>query len=142
MLVRLGVFIFWLIHFLPSLVLVWIGNTLGILLYLLVAERRNVSTINLKLCFPELSDEARKKLLRDHFKMFARGLIERSILWWSIAEYISSLIRVEDVEHFEAMKDKPAILLTPISSAWMSVASGSLSMPMRYAGMRTRRTVT
>lgn len=113
MLVRLGVFIFWLIHFLPFRIIVAMGNGLGTVLYPLAAERRKVGSINLKLCFPDMRDEAREKLLRDHFKLFCRGLIERSILWWSSAEYISSLIRVEGIEHFEAIKDKPAILLTP-----------------------------
>ncbi len=113
MLARLGVFVFWLIHFLPFRIIVAIGNVIGLLLYHLAVERRRVGTINLKLCFPDMSDEARKELLRNHFKMFGRGLIERSILWWSSAERISSLIRVEGVEHFEALKDKPAILLTP-----------------------------
>jgi len=113
MLVRLGVFILWLIHFLPFRAIVAIGSGLGLLLYLVAAERRRVGAINLKLCFPDMSDEARSKLLRDHFRMFGRGLIERSILWWSSAERISGLIRVEGVEHFEAVKGKPAILLTP-----------------------------
>jgi len=113
MLVRLGVFILWLMHFLPFRVLVWIGTSLGSLLYLVAAERRRVGAVNLKLCFPDMSDAARTRLLREHFKMFARGLIERTILWWSSAEYISSLIRVEGAEHFEALRGKPAILLTP-----------------------------
>lgn len=113
MLARLGVFIFWLIHFLPFRIVVAIGNGLGILLYPFAAERRRVGMINLKLCFPEMSEEARKKLVRAHFKMFTRGLIERSILWWSSAERIASLIRVEGEEHFNAIKDKPSILLTP-----------------------------
>lgn len=113
MLARLGVFILWLIHFLPFRAIVAIGNGVGLLLYALSAERRRVGAINLKLCFPELGDEERKKLLRDHFMMFGRGLIERCILWWSSAEYIRSLIRVEGIEHFEAVKDKPSILLTP-----------------------------
>ena len=113
MLARLGVFIFWLIHFLPFRLIVAIGNGIGVLLYPLASERREVGLINLKLCFPDMSDEARKKLLRAHFKMFCRGLIERSILWWASAERISSLIRVEGIEHFEAIKDKSSILLTP-----------------------------
>ncbi|MDO8349600.1 MAG: lipid A biosynthesis acyltransferase [Gallionella sp.] len=113
MLVRLGVFILWLIHWLPFRVIVAIGKGVGMLLFLLAAERRRVGDINLKLCFPGMSDQARKKLMRDHFKMFGRGIIERSILWWSSAERIRSLIRVEGVEHFEAIKDKSAILLTP-----------------------------
>lgn len=113
MLARLGVFIFWLIHFLPFRVIVAIGNGLGILFYPFAAERRRVGMVNLKLCFPEMGEEARKKLLCEHFKMFMRGLIERSILWWASAEHINSLIRVEGVEHFEAIKDKSSILLTP-----------------------------
>lgn len=113
MLARLGVFIFWLIHFLPFRVIVAIGNGFGILFYPFAAERRRVGMINLKLCFPEMSESARKKLLREHFKMFMRGLIERSILWWASAERINGLIRVEGAEHFEAIKDKSSILLTP-----------------------------
>ncbi len=110
---RLGVFILWLIHFLPFRVIVTIGNGIGSLLYLLAAERRKVGATNLKLCFPSLSEEARSELLRGHFRMFGRGLIERSILWWASAERISRLVRVEGVEHFDAVRGKPAILLTP-----------------------------
>jgi Kdo2-lipid IVA lauroyltransferase/acyltransferase len=113
MLTRLGVFIFWLIHFLPFRAIVAIGNGIGILLYPLARERRRVADINLRLCFPEMGDAAREKLIREHFKMFARGVIERSLLWWASAERINSLIRVEGVEHFEAVKGQPMILLTP-----------------------------
>jgi KDO2-lipid IV(A) lauroyltransferase len=113
MFARLGVFIFWLIHFLPFRVIVAIGNGLGILFYPFAAERRRVGMINLKLCFPEMDEAARRKLLRAHFKMFMRGLVERSIVWWSSAERINSLIRVNGVEHFDALKGQPMILLTP-----------------------------
>jgi len=113
MLARLGVLIFWLIHFLPFRIIVAIGNGLGTLAYPFAAERRRVGNINLKLCFPEMSEAAREKLLRAHFKMFMRGVIERSILWWSSGERIRGLIRVEGIEHFEAIKGQPAILLVP-----------------------------
>lgn len=141
MLVRLGVFILWLIHFLPFRVIVAIGNGLGSLLYLLAADRRRIGNINLKLCFPDMSDEARVRLVRDHFKMFSRGLIERSILWWSSAERISSLIRVEGVEHFEAVKDKPAILLVPhfvgmdAGGQWIAQHTDTVCM---YSNQRSR----
>ena len=113
MLALSGVFLLWLMHFLPFRVLVWVGNTFGFLLYLLATERRRVATINLRLCFPDMSDAQRARLLRDHFKIFGRSLIERTILWWSSGARIRSLIRVEGVEHFDAVKGKPAILLTP-----------------------------
>jgi len=113
MLARLGVFILWLVHFLPFRVIVVLGNVTGSLLYLLATERRRVGEINLKLCFPQMNAGERNRLMRDHFRMFARSLIERSILWWSSAEKISNLIRVEGIEHFEATRGQPAILLTP-----------------------------
>lgn len=113
MLARLGVFVLWLMHFLPFRVIVAIGNSMGSLLYLLAGERRRVGLINLKLCFPEMTDQAREQLLKDHFKLFLRGIIERSILWWASSDRISSLIRVEGIGHFEAIWGKPAILLTP-----------------------------
>ncbi len=141
MLVRSGVFLLWLMHFLPFRVLVWIGNALGLLLYTVAAERRRVATINLRLCFPDLNDVQRARLVRDHFKMFARGLIERSILWWSSAVRIRSLIRIEGMENFEAVKGKPAILLTPhfvgmdVGGSWISQHIDTVCM---YANQKNR----
>ena len=113
MLARLGVFILWLIHFLPFRVIVWMGVGVGVLLHAFGKKRRRIATINLQKCFPAMNNEQRTKLVREHFKMFGRGLMERTVLWWGSAEQISSLIRVEGVEHFEAIKNKPSILLTP-----------------------------
>lgn len=113
MFVRFGVFVMWLLHLLPFRVLVAMGNGLGSVLYFVARERRNVGDINLKLCFPNMSQAERKKLLQEHFKLFTRGLLERSLLWWASARRLNSLIRIEGVEHFEAVKGQPMILLTP-----------------------------
>lgn len=110
---RLAVFIFWLLHFLPYRALIAIGNGLGALLFLLAKERRCVATVNLQLCFPDMTETARESLVREHFKLFTRGVIERCILWWGSAARINSLIRVEGIAHFEAIKNQPSILLTP-----------------------------
>lgn len=141
MLVRLGVFILWLIHFLPFRVIVAIGNGTGLMLHLLAADRRRIGDINLKLCFPDMSDAARAKLLRDHFKMFGRGLIERCILWWASPERIQRLIRVEGIEHFDAIKNQPAILLTPhfvgmdAGGQWVAQHTDTVCM---YANQKSR----
>jgi KDO2-lipid IV(A) lauroyltransferase len=82
---RLAVFVLWLIHFLPFRVIVAIGNGLGELAYRLARGRRRVGEINLRLCFPHMPEAERERLLHAHFRMFMRGLIERSVLWWSSA---------------------------------------------------------
>jgi KDO2-lipid IV(A) lauroyltransferase len=141
MLTRIAVFILWLMHFLPFRVLVAIGNTLGRLLYRLAKERRRVGEINLRLCFPDKSEAWREQVLREHFKMFARGFFERSILFWASAERICSLIRVEGIEHFNSIKDKPAIFLTPhfigldIAGSWISQQVDAVSV---YSNQKNR----
>ncbi len=110
---RLVVFLLWLIHFLPFPVIVAIGNAFGEVAWRLAGSRRRVGRINLALCFPQMDETARARLLRAHFRMFVRAFVERGILWWSSAARINSLIRVEGAEHFEAARGQPMILLTP-----------------------------
>ena len=141
MAVRIGVFVLWLLHFLPFGILVGIGNLLGLLLYVLARERRRVATINLRLCFPQMDEAQRRRLVRKNFQAFGRSLIERSILWWASGARISSLIRVEGVEHFTAIKGQPAILLTPhfvgmdAGGQWIAQHTDTVCM---YANQKNR----
>lgn len=111
--IRIGLFAVWLLHFLPLSLLAPIGEGLGVLLYWLGRERRQVARINLRLCFPEMSDAAREKLVRRHFRAFARSVLERGILWWSSKARIQQLVRIEGLEHWQAVKDRPVIWLAP-----------------------------
>jgi KDO2-lipid IV(A) lauroyltransferase len=140
MLARLGVFILWLIHFLPFRIIVAIGNGIGLLLYLLAGSRRRVGEINLKLCVPELGDGERSKLLRDHFMMFGRSFVERGVIWWSGAARINGLIRIEGREHFDAIQGRPAILLVPhfvgmdVGGQWIAQHADTVCM---YANQKS-----
>lgn len=125
MMTRIGIFLMWLLHFLPLPLLAWVGNALGMLLYALSAERRRVATINLRLCFPQMDERERGALVRAHFRMFARCFLERGILWWSSRERIQRLIRVEGLEHLKTVQGGPVIVLAPhfvaldVGGSWM-----------------------
>ena len=110
---RFGLFIVWLLHFLPLPLLAWVGQGLGMLLYGFGRERRRVARINLRLCFPQMSERVREQLLRRHFRAFARSLLERGIVWWSSAARIQKVVRIEGIEHWNAVRDKPVIWLAP-----------------------------
>lgn len=110
---RLGIFILWLLHFLPLGILSRLGQLVGLVLYSVAAERRRVAEINLKLCFPQMSEHERAALVRRVFQMFGRSFIERGIIWWANAARINRLIRVEGREHFDAVRRQPSILLVP-----------------------------
>jgi Kdo2-lipid IVA lauroyltransferase/acyltransferase len=113
MLTRIALGIMWLLRLLPLSLLAAIGNGLGRLLYALGRERRRICLINLAHCMPELSAREREALARRHFQAFARTFLERSILWWSSPARIRRLVRIEGMEHFEAVRGKPVILLAP-----------------------------
>ncbi len=111
--VRLGLALIWLLHFLPPAMLARAGACLGTLLYAVARARRHVVHTNLRLCFPALNTAARARLAREHFRAFGRSLLEHGILWWGTKADVQALVRVEGLEHWRAVTDRPVILLAP-----------------------------
>jgi KDO2-lipid IV(A) lauroyltransferase len=62
---------------------------------------------------PELSEEARRALAREHFRSYSRSIFERSILWWAPEARVRKLIHVEGSVPQAAMEAGPTILLCP-----------------------------
>ena len=111
--VRLGLALIWLLRFLPLQVLARLGAALGTVLYVLAGARRKVVLINLRLCFPQLQDDECRRLARAHFRAFARSLLEHGILWWGSGADVQALVKVEGLEHWRGVTDRPVILLAP-----------------------------
>jgi Kdo2-lipid IVA lauroyltransferase/acyltransferase len=110
---RIALALVWLLHWLPLPLLAAIGRGFGRLLYALGRERRHITLTNLGLCFPQLSADERQALARHHFEAFGRSVLERGILWWSSKERIQRLVRIEGIEHWRAVADRPVIWLAP-----------------------------
>ncbi len=128
---RFAVALFWLLHFLPLPMLAGLGCGLGRLLYHLAGRRRKIVRINLGLCFPELSEVERTRLAKTHFKMLARSLLERGILWWSSKKRLSRLIRFTGEEKINALREagKPIILLAP---HFVGLDAGGIGIALRF----------
>ena len=110
---RLVLVVVWGLHFLPLAVLSRIGSGVGLLLYPLVWGRRRVGRTNLRLCFPDWTESERRRLLRRHFQAFGRAILERGILWWSSKERVMRVVRIEGLEHWQAVRDRPVIWFAP-----------------------------
>lgn len=111
MLTRVAAAILWVLHFLPLALLAPVGRGLGLLFYLLGRRRREIALTNLRLCFPEMDETARKSLARAHFAALGRSVVERGIAWWARAERVRRIVRIEGLEHLKC--GRPVILLTP-----------------------------
>lgn len=112
---HLTVATFWLLHWLPLPLLARVGEAVGEITYRLAAPRRHIAMVNLRLCFPELDDAARRRLARAHFHALGRSLVERGLLWWASEARLKRLIRLEGAERLRALvaAGKPVILLAP-----------------------------
>jgi len=110
---RLGLFVVWLLHLLPLALLAPLGRATGLLLFAMARARRNVALTNLRLCFPEWSEAEHKRVACCHFQVVARAFLEHGILWWSSKERIQKSVRVEGLEHWQAVAGKPVIWLAP-----------------------------
>ena len=110
---RLGLAIVWLLHFLPLRLLAPLGAALGTVLYWLVVPRRKVVFTNLRLCFPQLSENERRELARKHFRAFGRSVLEHGVLWWGTKDAVMRLVSVEGLEHWRGIEDRPVLLLAP-----------------------------
>ena len=111
--IRLGLFVVWLLHLLPLALLAPLGRAVGQLLYAVARERRHVALTNLKLCFPQWSVAEQKRIAHRHFQVVARSFLEHGILWWSSKARIQKLVRIVGLEHWQAVAHKPVIWLAP-----------------------------
>lgn len=65
------------------------------------AKRRQIVEINLKSCFPELSQQDLNSMARCHFDEVGKSLIDLSRVWFASDESLLSDIDVEGWEHVE-----------------------------------------
>jgi KDO2-lipid IV(A) lauroyltransferase len=81
-----------------------LGRGIGALAFALARSRRHAARVNLRLCFPELDDAARERLLRDTFRDFGIGLFEFARAWWGDVAPMRRDVRIEGLEHLRALQ--------------------------------------
>ncbi len=103
----------WMLAKLPFSVQIQAGKRLGWLLYHALARRRHIARTNLRLCFPELSESERERLLREHFGALGIALFELGLAWWASDERLRRLVKATGLEHIQQSlrRGKGVILL-------------------------------
>lgn len=77
---------------------------LGPLSSLTLPSRRRIAERNFELCFPELSEAERRRLLSRHFRYLAEMLAESAIAWCHPGRLDERFGSVEGIEHIEAAR--------------------------------------
>ena len=143
----------WCLHWLPLPVLAAMGRSLGALLYRVGGSRRRIGRRNLQLCMPEKPPAEREAVLREHFALLGRSLLERGVLWWASPERLRRLVKVEGevtfaqdhagavmwlVPHFLAL-DVAGVASQLFQKRWVASIYQRQSNPTLDAAMRHGR---
>lgn len=136
---RMGIdLLYALYRLLPIPVLGRLGEKFGLILYALVGRRRRIGETNLRLCFPELTEAARQRLLKAHYRALGRASLLEAVAWWGSREELEALVRLEGLEHFERHLGQPLILLAP-HFVGLNLGGVRLTLlPVRFASMYKR----
>ena len=76
-----------------------IGKFIGSLAYRLAKWRRQITEVNIGLCFPEMDEATRQKLVKDCIDENAIGLIETARAWFADPESIRDQLEVCGLEN-------------------------------------------
>ncbi|WJF89117.1 lipid A biosynthesis lauroyl acyltransferase [Paraburkholderia bonniea] len=118
-----------LLAWLPYRLVARFGEWLGAQLYRIPGTRRRVVQINLKLCFPDLSDDERERLARAHFSHVIRSYVERGLQWYGSAKTLARLVQVESAIDLDDSAAGPTIF---VGFHFVGIEAGCMMYSMRY----------
>jgi KDO2-lipid IV(A) lauroyltransferase len=124
----------WLLQHLPLALLAPIGRGFGALLHTFGHRRRAIARRNIDLCFPELGAHERSALVREHFALLGRSLLERGLLWYASPARIKRLIHVEGDIGLAERSSRPVMWLVPHFIA-LEVAGAAVQLFQTRSGI-------
>lgn len=129
-------FAFWLLQQiakLPRSAVLILAQIVGFLTYYAVVPRRKVGEINLAKCFPELSENQRKSLLKKHFYHMALLMLEYGYYWYAPAADLKRQVRYHDkhiLDNALARGDKVILLYPHFTAFELAVYALNQDVPL------------
>lgn len=82
-----------------------LGRVIGVLAPYLAPARRRAAEVNLALCFPQMPEAERRRLLDDSFQALGIGLFEFARAWWGSIRPMRRDVTIEGLESLQALRD-------------------------------------
>ena len=105
-----------LMRLVAKLPLAWIelfGSLLGTLIYIALPSRRQIGEINLRIAFPDYSNDQIRQLNKSCFRNIGIAAFELGLSWWE-PERLLDFCEIQGLEHLQdaLQKKKGVIILT------------------------------
>ena len=92
----------WLLLLFPEKTRFKFAEILAILGYKLIKKRRLIALANLELAFPEKTENERKRIATESYKIMAKAFL--STLWFD--DYLKNSVSIEDLDKIEKIKER------------------------------------
>ena len=133
-----GLAILWLIVQLPYPLLHIIGTSAGKASRRFLKRREHIARRNLELCFPDMSPQARDKMIEQNFMSLGMGLIETGMAWFWSDERVKKWFDVEGFENLsKALSAGQGVMVVGVH--FMSLELGGRTMGLCRPMMATYR---
>ena len=135
----LGTGFLYVLTLLPIQIQLFLGGQLGSILLFISPQRKNITQINLQLCFPNKTQIELEKMVKEVFKDIGKGLIETGIAWWKSDRFIDKLIKKKsNCEQLDSNNEGCLILLKHSTHAELDIRI--ISRILRVGGMYKTQT--
>ena len=125
----LGLGFGWLLAQLPFTLQMQLGKMIGLIMRKASSRRVKIAETNLKLCFPDKSQDEIQKLINANFESVGIAVMETLISWWSSPSKLKSRVTIEGLEYLEnAVKEKHGVILLGAHYTTLEIAGKLLAI--------------
>jgi Kdo2-lipid IVA lauroyltransferase/acyltransferase len=118
---------------LPYPVLMSMGAFAGRIIFRAAPKRRAIAARNLELCFPDLTNDERHKLLRAHFTSLGRALFESGLAYWARDDRLRPLAKISGLENLQgALSQGRGVILIAGHFTSMELCGRLLGLEVDY----------
>ena len=108
----LGIGVMWLMARLPLKFQWKIGKLIGELAWRLIPDRRHIAEVNIRACFPELSEQEQHALVRKAFHSNGIGMMELGLAWFRDPRDFADITDIHGLEYLnQALEGGKGVLL-------------------------------
>lgn len=125
----IGIFLLYVISWLPYFLQIQIGKFIGWALSKLGKKRVHIARRNLELCFPNMSPSEIERLVQQNIEQAGMAVLEASMGWWWPDWRVKKIGKVEGTEHIETILAKGKGVLG------LAIHNMNLELGCRIAGL-------
>jgi len=131
----LGLFLAFFVAQLPNSARHTIGRWVGDRVYKNNKKRHNIVHTNLKIAFPNLSEQKYEELIQEHLQWYGCALVDYSLLFFGSKRRLSAMLEIDGKEYIdEAVKNDQSIIILLAHSVMLEFAPVALGLQYECFG--------